>query len=170
MRTAHMAASRSQGATRSKEETDAKVKAYQAFLDGRLRVDLARLENRRDEVRQELQDYVDLERNIGALREGGERGLSTLVDLGTDAQVYCQAEVPDASRVYVSIGLGFHLECTLEEASVPIGLQKKALQAKVDGLTGQMAAVKADMKLVTEGIRELMQLPSGGSSASRTQW
>lgn len=49
-------------------------------------------------------------------------------------------------------------------------LQKEALQRKVDDLTQKVAAVKADMKLVTEGIRELMQLPAGGSAASRTTW
>jgi prefoldin subunit 5 len=33
------------------------------------------------------------------------------VDLG--AQVYCQAEVPDTSHIFVDVGLGFHAELTL---------------------------------------------------------
>lgn len=39
--------------------------------------------------------------------------LKTQMDLG--AEVYCQARVPDTSRVFIGIGLGFLLECTLEE-------------------------------------------------------
>mmetsp|Transcript_43604 Transcript_43604/g.112914 ORF Transcript_43604/g.112914 Transcript_43604/m.112914 type:complete len:162 (-) Transcript_43604:139-624(-) len=155
---------------RSADAVAAKVAAYEEFLDSRLRRELAALEERRQQAKCDLQEYVDLGRNVDTLREAGGEGISTLVDLGTDAQVFCQAEVPDVSRVYISIGLGFHLECTLDEASGPIELQKEALQQKVDDLTQKVAAVKADMKLVTEGIRELMQLPAGGSAASRTTW
>lgn len=91
--------------------------------------------------------------------QSGKKSIEALVDIGEDAGVYCQAEVPDASRVFIDIGggiapllspspplsslppslyivsfpldrlrcmpplagLGFHVECTLEEASHPIG-------------------------------------------------
>ena len=32
------------------------------------------------------------------------------------AEISMQAQIADASRIYTSIGLGFHLECTLPEA------------------------------------------------------
>ena len=49
------------------------------------------------------------------MRQSGSTELKTLVDIG--AEVYCQAKVPDISRVYISVGLGFHVESTLEEVS-----------------------------------------------------
>ena len=47
--------------------------------------------------------------------QDGSGELKTQVELG--AEVYCQARVPDTSRVFIGIGLGFHLECTLDEVS-----------------------------------------------------
>lgn len=39
--------------------------------------------------------------------------LQSTVDIG--AEVRCRALVPDTSRLFVSVGLGFHVECTLDE-------------------------------------------------------
>lgn len=64
----------------------------------------------------------------------GLRELKTEVELG--GEVYCAAHVPDTSRVFISIGLGFHLEVALGEAPRVIGLRKQALQHKVRGATG----------------------------------
>ena len=47
------------------------------------------------------------------LTQSGSTEFKTLVDIG--AEVYCQAKVPDTSRVYISVGLGFHVESTLDE-------------------------------------------------------
>ncbi len=44
----------------------------------------------------------------------GQKELKTLVEIGSG--VYCQARVPDTSRIFMSVGLGFQVECTLEEA------------------------------------------------------
>jgi prefoldin subunit 5 len=53
------------------------------------------------------------------------------VDLG--AQVYCQARVPDASRIFIDIGLGFRLECDVVsgEAARAARLRRQAVQAQV---------------------------------------
>jgi len=47
--------------------------------------------------------------------------------------VYCQAEVPDTSHIFVNVGLGFHAELTLEEAVAfaekkQVGLRKDLKQ------------------------------------------
>lgn len=52
--------------------------------------------------------------------------LKTLVDLGAGA--YCQAVVPDTSRICLAVGLGFHVECSLEEAGDVAERRRQALQ------------------------------------------
>ena len=37
------------------------------------------------------------------------------MDIG--AEVFCRAAVPDTSRIYVCVGLGFHVECALGEVA-----------------------------------------------------
>jgi prefoldin alpha subunit len=78
------------------------------------------------------------------------------VDVGCG--VFCQAKVPDATRLFISIGLGFHVECTLEEAPRVIKLQKDALQKKVMQNVKQAAEVKAHIKFMVEAIRQLSGL------------
>ena len=55
--------------------------------------------------------------NVRGVQEQGQEELRTMVDLGS--QVYCQAEVPDTSRIFVSVGLGFHAEMTLVSERFP---------------------------------------------------
>jgi hypothetical protein len=54
-----------------------------------------------------------------------------MVDVGS--QVYCQAIVDDASRIYLDVGLGFRVECDVMsgEAIRAVRLRKQALQDQV---------------------------------------
>ncbi|KAJ7550897.1 hypothetical protein O6H91_07G123500 [Diphasiastrum complanatum] len=79
-----------------------------------------------------------------------------MVNLGSE--VYCQAEVPDTSHIYVDIGLGFHVEFTWSEALQFISVKEKMLTRQAEVHTRQIADIKAQIKLVGEGIRELMNL------------
>lgn len=54
---------------RSADAVAAKVAAYEEFLDSRLRRELAALEERRQQAKCDLQEYVDLGRNVDTLRE-----------------------------------------------------------------------------------------------------
>ena len=82
--------------------------------------------------------------------------MKTQVDLGNN--FFCQAKVPDTSLVCVAIGFGFFVEMTLEEAAAFI--KKKTEQLGVSGkeLTEKVAVVKANIRMVLEGLRELQQL------------
>ena len=93
--------------------------------------------------------------------------MRTLVDLGS--QVYCRAEVPDTSRVFVNVGLGFHAEMDLVQAEAFAEKKIAALRVKVKARVDEVANVQSHIKLVTEGIRELMQLDPGGSSKERSR-
>ena len=88
--------------------------------------------------------------------QSNSQEFKSLVDIGCG--VFCQAHVPDASRIFISIGLGFHVECTLEEAPKVIKLRQDALQKKVSHTVKQAAEVKAHIKFMVEAIRQLSGL------------
>jgi len=87
-----------------------------------------------------------------------QQELKSKVELGSG--VFCRAHVPDPTRIYISIGLGFHLEATLEEADKVIQLKLETLQAQVEKCVDKAARIKANLKFVAQAIRELMELPS----------
>lgn len=66
----------------------------------------------RDKYLQQLSVFLDLERNIEIIKENDQKKLKTMVNLGAD--FYAQAVVPDSSKICIHIGLGFHVEFTLE--------------------------------------------------------
>lgn len=66
---------------------------------------------------------------------------------------------PDTSRVFVDVGLGFHVECTWTEALDFCTQKEEAFTQRVEKRTKEIADIKAQIKLVVEGVRELMSLP-----------
>lgn len=83
--------------------------------------------------------------------------MKSQVDLGSG--VFCRAVVPDTSHIFISIGLGFHLQVTLEEAGGVIDTQQQVLRARVEGCVDKAARIKAHLKFVAEAIRELTGMP-----------
>ncbi|EXC20032.1 Protein UXT-like protein [Morus notabilis] len=100
----------------------------------------------------------DLRRNIENLEKNSVTSLRTLVNLGSE--VYMQADVPDTKRIFVDIGLGFHVEFTWSEAINFISQREEKLSRQIEEYTRLIASIKAQIKLVCEGIRELLQLPA----------
>ena len=98
----------------AQQQRSAKIAEYERFIGERLRPDLEAAERARDETQRQVLQWEALEVNAKSLREEGREEMRTLVDLGS--QVYCQAEVPDTSRVFVNVGLGFHAEMDLDQA------------------------------------------------------
>ena len=143
---------------RTEDETKAKIQQYEAFVDTRLKPDLVAAIAQRDKVLEQQKVYSDLATNIRLLQDQKLTRLRTMINLGNE--VYGQAEVPDASRIFVDIGLGFHAEFTLDEAMGFIAKKDKALAKQVEQHTAKVGSIKAQIKLVAEGIKELMNLSS----------
>eukprot|EP00238_Polyblepharides_amylifera_P007343 CAMPEP_0196586248 /NCGR_PEP_ID=MMETSP1081-20130531/53643_1 /TAXON_ID=36882 /ORGANISM="Pyramimonas amylifera, Strain CCMP720" /LENGTH=158 /DNA_ID=CAMNT_0041908063 /DNA_START=14 /DNA_END=490 /DNA_ORIENTATION=- len=133
-----------------------KVAEYESFLY-RLKADLAVVSRQREGLQQQMDAYADLSNNIQTLQEQGQAELTTLVNLG--AEVFCQAEVPDTERLFVDIGLGFHVEFTQSEVVAFSKVKIEALKTKATKCDIQAAGIKANLKLVGEGIAELLSLP-----------
>lgn len=84
--------------------------------------------------------------------------LKSRVEVGPG--VYCRALVPDTSKIFISIGLGFQLEVTLDEAGRVVDNRQEVLRGHVDRCIDKAARIRANLAFVTEAIRELMELPA----------
>ncbi|KAK6280918.1 hypothetical protein POUND7_014743 [Theobroma cacao] len=178
-----------------------KIQKFEEFVDRRLKPDLVRAIAERDKVFEQQKIFSDLRKNIENLEKNSVTSLRTLVNLGSE--VYMQAEVPDTQRIFVDIGLGFHVEFTWSEALKFISLREEKLESlpvcqgtdwlvivvsfsilkfsinhhrssivevitegtwnrlwQIEEYTCLIASIKAQIKLVCEGIRELLQIPA----------
>ncbi|KAI0493224.1 hypothetical protein KFK09_027500 [Dendrobium nobile] len=139
----------------SREE---KVRKFEEFVDRRLKPDLVKAVAQRDKVFQQQKVFQDLRRNIQNLEKNGVTSLRTMVNLGSE--VFMQADVPDTRHIFVDIGMGFHVEFTWSEALEFISVRESRLAKQIEEYTHLIATVKAQIKLVCEGIRELLQIPA----------
>ncbi|XP_069178159.1 protein UXT [Procambarus clarkii] len=112
----------------------------------------------RDKLYEDIAAHSQLKQVIDCINEvPHEEGLRTQVDLGSN--FYVQSHVPDVSRIYVNVGLGFHLELTLQEALTFIDKKLEILNAKLSESTKKSSKIKGQIKFVCEAIRELQGIP-----------
>ena len=99
------------------EEIDKKVEEYSKFVKDTLRPDLLRAISQEQETATEISDYQELKQRLEEMIESdvSVNRLMSKVDLGHE-KVYCRANITDASRVFVHVGIGFHAELLLSEA------------------------------------------------------
>ncbi|KAI3429181.1 uncharacterized protein J3R85_008607 [Psidium guajava] len=135
-----------------------KLHKFEEFVDRRLKPDLVHAISERDKVFEQQKTFSDLRKQIENLQKNSVTSLKTLVNLGSE--VFMQAEVPNTERIFVDVGLGFHVEFTWSEALNYILLREEKLARQIEEYTHQIASIKAQIKMVCEGIRELLQLPA----------
>ncbi|CAB1427538.1 unnamed protein product [Pleuronectes platessa] len=133
-----------------------KVLQYENFINDVLKRDLQKVLEQRDEVYEKISQYLQLKNTVHTLQEAGSQRLKTDVDLGCN--FYVQAEVEDSSRIFVAIGFGFFVEMTHDEALRFIEKKTNQLTAFTEQLTKDSAKIKANIRMVLEGLRELQGL------------
>lgn len=134
-----------------------KIQQYEHFLSNVLRQDLKEELERRDKLFEDIANHSQLKQTIDCiLLANCDEGLRTQVDLGSN--FYVQAHVPDVSHIYVNVGLGIHIELTLEEAQTFIDKRLKILNKKVQQSTKKSAKIKGDIKYVYELLKQLQGL------------
>ncbi|KAM7464481.1 hypothetical protein LguiA_032602 [Lonicera macranthoides] len=138
-----------------------KVQRFEEFVDRRLKPDLVHAIAERDKVFEQQKTFSELRRNIENLEKNSVTSLRTLVNIGSE--VYMQADVPDTRHIFVDVGLGFHVEFTWSEALNYVSAREEKLARKIEEYTHLIASIKAQIKMVCEGIREILQLPAEGS-------
>uniref|UniRef100_S4RPG2 Ubiquitously-expressed, prefoldin-like chaperone n=1 Tax=Petromyzon marinus TaxID=7757 RepID=S4RPG2_PETMA len=94
--------------------------------------------------------------------------LKTQVDLGCN--FYVNAKVPDASHIFVSVGYGFFVEFTLPEALKFIDKKTTQMNEYSEKLTKDSAKIKANIKMVLEGLRELQGLKELPVERTKEVW
>ncbi|XP_078442794.1 prefoldin chaperone subunit family protein [Wolffia australiana] len=134
-----------------------KIKKFEEFVDVRLKPDLLLAVSQRDKLFEEQKVFSDLKRSIEILQKNEVTSLRTMVNIGSE--VYLQADVPDTRRIFVDVGLGFHVEFTWSEALEFIAVKEARIARHIEESTQLIAGIKARIKLVCEGIRELLMLP-----------
>ncbi|CAH1435027.1 unnamed protein product [Lactuca virosa] len=135
-----------------------KIKRFEEFVDRRLKPDLVRAIGERDKVFEQQKVFSDLRRNLESLEKNSVTSLRSMVNLGSE--VYAQADVPDTRHIFVDVGLGFHVELTWSEALKIIPVREEKFARQIEEYTRLIAQIKAQIKMVSQGIRELLQLPA----------
>lgn len=154
------------------ENLPQKILLYEEFLNERLRSDLHKVLAQRDQLSSDVMEYNQLKTTITLLHRQTEtssdagKAIKTMVDLGCN--FYAHAKVENCSTVMVSVGLGFYLEMTMEEASAFLGQKISDLTVKTDKLSEQAALINGRIKVVMETLREL-QFSSAQEQRSHTQ-
>merc|ERR1712039_1158049 len=105
------------------------------------------------ELRRALDDYRgdatvleqcrELRENIDMLLRDKVEELETTIELGCG--FYVKAFVPDTSKLFVNVGLGFQLEMTLPDASDFIRHKETNLISKLELRKTKIAQIKADI-------------------------
>ncbi|XP_023281769.1 protein UXT [Seriola lalandi dorsalis] len=142
-----------------------KVVQYENFINDVLRRDLQKVLEQRDLVYEKISQYLQLKNTIQSLQESGSQQLKTDVDLGCN--FYVQAEVEDSSRIFVAVGYGFFVEMNHDEALRFIVKKTNQLTAFTEQLTKDSAKIKANIRMVLEGLRELQGLTDLPDSRGR---
>jgi len=150
----------------SEKERREKVLKFEAFVNETLKSDLKTTLEERDKLYEEIAEYLSLKNSIEAIKfaeipEG--QPLKTKVDLG--CQFFAKANVKNPHKVFVDVGLGLFVELTHVEALNFIQKKTKSLEEKVSKLTQESSKIKANIKLVLHGIRELQGLDPNDLSA-----
>ncbi|KAI7726972.1 hypothetical protein M8C21_011397 [Ambrosia artemisiifolia] len=142
-----------------------KIQKFEDFVDRRLKPDLVRAIAERDKVFEQqkvlyplfMPFISDLRKNLENLEKNSITSLRSMVNLGSE--VYAQADVPDTRHIFVDVGLGFHVELTWSEALNIIPAREERLARQIEEYTRLIAQIKAQIKMVSQGIRELLQIP-----------
>ncbi|BDA43466.1 probable protein UXT homolog [Coccomyxa sp. Obi] len=90
-----------------------------------------------------LNTYKDLETTLREL-QGTLSSLQTHISVG--GGVMMQAEVPDTSRVFVDVGLGFKVECSKEDGLRIAGLRQAAAQEQMNACAMEAAKIQTAFK------------------------
>ncbi|XP_010095401.2 protein UXT homolog, partial [Morus notabilis] len=95
----------------------------------------------KDKIFEQQKTFSDLRRNIDNLEKNSVTSLGTPVNLGSE--VYMQADIPDTKRIFVDIGLGFHVEFTWSETINYISQREEKLSRQTEEYTRLIASINA---------------------------
>lgn len=148
------------------EQTRIKVEKYEQFVNDKLKTDLKRVLDEQDVIYSEIAEYLKIKETLEKLsltqktdeqnKKIKLRPITTKVDLGCN--FYANAQITDPSKIFIAIGYGFFLEMTHPEALKFIEKKTKVLNNSADELRVKACEIKANIKFVLEGLKEIQSL------------
>merc|ERR1719401_310205 len=127
----------------STDVVDAKVAEYEKFIEDSLK---AALKLALDDYKRDasvLQQCRELRSNLDMLLQDDVTELETMVELG--CQFYARAFVPDTSRIFMDVGLGFHLEMPLVDAREFLEHKEEHILDGLEFRKQKISQIKADI-------------------------
>merc|ERR1712129_61026 len=159
------------GSMEDEDDTDApeleptviksKIVEYEAFLENVLKREL---KCSLDEYRKDaevLDQCRQLRKNLDMLQKGSITELETMIDIG--CQFFTKAFVPNTSRIFLDVGLGFRLEMTQVEAAEFLIQKEEYILAKLENRKKNTARIKADIHEALHLMDLMMQIQAGGN-------
>ncbi|KAL5112981.1 Protein UXT [Taenia crassiceps] len=143
----------------AKEE---KIVKIENFINEKLRRDLRLTLDAGDAVYAEISEYLELQNLLEKFCEVGfgenDNGgvVETMVDMGCN--FYLKAQIPSMERLYVDVGLGFHVELTRAEALDFVRQRVELLTARAELFRQKAFEIRARIKVCLQGLRELQTL------------
>ncbi|KAF7398932.1 hypothetical protein HZH66_006829 [Vespula vulgaris] len=135
-----------------------KILQFEAFINGVLKADLAKLEEKLDSKNTDIAEFLQLKNIITTFQSSdfNKKDFKTQVDIGNN--FYVEAHVQDVSNILLDVGLGHYVEFSLEEALVIINVRIKLFEKQIAHIRKQIARTNAHIKLILIGIRDLQGL------------
>ena len=147
----------------TEEELRMKLNEYINFIDHTLHPQLKIAISQREEIEAEIEEYKELKLNLQLVKQGKIKD-ETIVDLGHQL-AYCKAKITNKEKVFVSIGMGFHAEFTIDEAVTFIDrrigyLNRERLPPKVDKAREIAGHLESSLELLESLGEEIRNMSS----------
>jgi prefoldin alpha subunit len=138
-------------------EKATKVEKFEKFVNEKLRTDLSLVLETQSKINEEISEYIQVKDTISKLDTLQIEEFKSRIDLGCN--FYANALVENKTRtIFLAIGYGFFLEMNFEQALAFIEKKVKLLTDEANVLTEKAAEIKANIKLVLEGLKEMQSL------------
>ena len=151
-------------------EAESRVDDYEAFVERRLRVDLASLRKKEDRLVQKIDDYEQFLASLQLTHSQNLHSYKTQVKflmflnklrememqqapLGSGVSV--EAVVCQTEEVFVHVGLGCYVACSYSEAVEKVTLLKSICESQLSEIHTEMGRVRATMEFMTQSIEAL---------------
>jgi prefoldin alpha subunit len=142
----------------NENSTNEKILKYENFVNEKLRNEISIQIAELDEIYSEISEYLQVKNSIEKINEldSNKISFSTKVDIGSN--FYANAEVKSDSNIFIAVGFGFFLELTQLEALKFIDKKTLILKKRVDELKLKISEIKADIRFVIEGLKEIQNI------------
>nr|KAJ3422626.1 hypothetical protein HK105_007241 [Polyrhizophydium stewartii] len=143
------------------------VRRYESFVNDRLRKDLEKVLQKRDELYERVGQLLQLRNQIEVIKSQKEPELKTMMNVGCD--FFMKARIPDKSKIILQVGLDVYVEMGLDEAIDFLERKEKRLQAQTEMWTDKASEIRAHIKLVLKAIEDLLMLGQMEQQSQQTR-